>query len=50
MKNSNENISLSETVIRILKLIKNRNYNKKELHTLYENINNEFDKDKITDH
>ena len=50
MKNSNENINLSETVIRILKLIKNRNYNKKELHTLYENINNEFDKDKITDH
>ena len=50
MKNSNENINLSETVIRILKLIKNRNYNKKELHTFYENINNEYDKDKITDH
>ena len=50
MENNNKRYSLSENVVRILNLIQNKDYNKKELHTFYENINNEYDRDKITDY
>tara|TARA_B100000963_G_C22600895_1_gene660178 strand:- start:240 stop:821 length:582 start_codon:yes stop_codon:yes gene_type:complete len=49
MENFSKNNDISENVKRILHLIQNKNYNKKALHTFYENINNEHDKDKITD-
>ena len=49
MNNLNEHENVSENVVRILNLIKNKEYNKKELHSFYENINNEY-KGKITDY
>lgn len=49
MNNLNEHKYVSENVVRILNLIKNKEYNKKELHSFYENINNEYSKGKITD-
>ena len=39
---------MSDNVKHILKLIKLKDYSK-ELHSFYENINNEYKKDKITD-
>ena len=50
MNNINEHNDISENVVRILNLIKNKDYNKKELHTFYENINNEYKKEKITEY
>jgi len=50
MTNNNKKNNLSEIVIRILTLIQNKDYNKKQLHTFYENINNEYVKDNITDY
>lgn len=50
MNNINEYKDISKNVVRILNLIKNKDYNKKELHTYYENINNEHSKGKITDY
>ena len=50
MNNLNEHKDVSENVVRILNLIKNKEYNKKELHSFYENINNEYKKGKITDY
>ena len=49
MNNLNEHKDVSENVVRILNLIKNKEYNKKELQSFYENINNEYSKGKITD-
>lgn len=49
MNNLNEHKDVSENVVRILNLIKNKEYSKKELHSFYENINNEYSKGKITD-
>ena len=42
MNNLDEYKKVSENVVHILNLIKNKDYNKKELHTFYENINNEY--------
>ena len=50
MNNLNEHKDVSENVVRILNLIKNKEYNKKELHSFYENINNEYKKEKITEY
>ena len=50
MNNLNENKDLSANVVRVLSLIKNKDYNKKELHSFYENINNEYSKGKITEY
>ena len=50
MDNLDEYKNVSQNVVRILNLIKNKDYNKKELHTFYENINNEYSKGKITDY
>ena len=49
MDNRDRGYKVSENVKRILSLIKNKDYSKKELHTFYENINNEYSKDNITD-
>ena len=49
MGNRDREYKVSENVKRILSLIKNKDYSKKQLHTFYENINNEYSKDKITD-
>jgi hypothetical protein len=49
MDNFDKNNNVSDNVKHILKLIKHKDYNKKELHTYYENINNEYKKEKITD-
>ena len=49
MDNRYREYKVSENVKRILSLIKNKDYSKKELHTFYENINNEYKKEKITE-
>tara|TARA_B100001057_G_scaffold488927_1_gene574185 strand:- start:314 stop:889 length:576 start_codon:yes stop_codon:yes gene_type:complete len=49
MDNRDRGYKVSENVKRILSLIKNKDYSKKELHTFYENINNEYKKEKITE-
>ena len=50
MDNRDRGYKVSENVKRILSLIKNKDYSKKELHTFYENINNEYKKEKITEY
>ena len=50
MDDQDKELKVTENVVRILNLIKNKDYNKKELHTFYENINNEHKKGKITDY
>ena len=49
MDDQDREFKVSENVKLILNLIKNKDYSKKELHTFYENINNEYNKEKITD-
>ncbi len=50
MDNQYREYKVSENVKRILSLIKNKDYSKKELQTFYENINNEYKKEKITEY
>ena len=50
MNNVDEYKNVSVNVVRILNLIKNKDYTKKELHTFFENINNEYSKGKVTDY
>ena len=50
MDNRYREYKVSENVRRILSLIKNKDYSKKELQTFYENINNEYKKEKITEY
>ena len=50
MDNRDRGYKVSENVKRILSLIKNKDYSKKELQTFYENINNEYKKEKITEY
>ena len=50
MNNIDEYKNVSVNVVRILNLIKNKDYTKKELHTFFENINNEYSKGKVTDY
>ena len=49
MDNLDKNNNVSDNVKHILKLIKHKDYSKKELHSFYENINYEYKKEKITD-
>ena len=50
MNNVDEYKNVSVNVVRILNLIKNKDYTKKELHTFFDNINNEYSKGKVTDY
>ena len=46
----NDNNNLSKNIVHILALIKNKDYNKKELHAFYENINAQYSNEKITEY